>query len=263
MMVPVMIIRKDMMKYFLLFILVMFFFSLRSKAEEMEARRQSSRICYAVSIPQESTVDLSYYNETVENDYVYQPVTTDSGRQDSAAAERMEQKLLPANMSFMERGLWGEHGLFRSIGLASSLTPEVRKSELGLRRTMLTMHQVGGFVTLGVMLGACYYGQRVIDGNSEYRQTHQSFVAATIVSYSLTGLLSVLSPPPLIRRDEISTTTIHKTLAWVHFAGMILTPILAGMIDRHADYDQRAHVHQVAAYITTIALTASMIIITF
>ena len=132
------------------------------------------------------------------------------------------RRLLPNNMSFMEKGLWGENGLLRSAGLASPLTPESRASELSLRRGMLVAHQIGGFVTLGFMASAAYAGQKIIDGNSGYRSYHQAFVAGTIASYSLTGLLAVLAPPPLIRRDEFSTTTLHKTLAWVHAAGMII-----------------------------------------
>ncbi len=172
-------------------------------------------------------------------------------------------KLLPDNISFMERTLWGENGLVRSIGLASPLTAESRKHELAVRRTMLTAHQIGGFVTLGLMGTAAYFGQQVLNGRNDLRGAHNSFVLATIISYSATGALAIFSPPPLIRRDEFSTTTLHKTLAWVHFAGMIVTPILGAMINRHTDYYHRAHVHQVSAYITTATLAVSMIVMTF
>ena len=186
----------------------------------------------------------------------------DSWRQDSGPST-VKGKLLPDNMSLMEHGLWGESGILRTIGLAGPLTPETRKSELGLRRTMLSLHQIGGFVTLGLMGTAAYYGQKVIDGQ-DFWGAHQSFVAATIVSYSITAMLSILSPPPLIRRDETSTTTIHKTLAWIHFAGMIVTPILGKLIGGRRSFDdQRARIHQTAAYITTATLAASLIIITF
>jgi hypothetical protein len=174
-----------------------------------------------------------------------------------------KRKLLPDNMSFMEKGLWGDNGIFRSTGLAAPLTPETRKSELALRRTMLTAHQIGGFVTLGSMITAVYFGQLVLDGNYGYHRNHQYAVTATIISYSATGLLAVLSPPPLIRRSEMSTTTIHKTLAWVHFAGMVLTPILGAAVKRQGTASDVAHFHQVSAYITTAALAASLIVITF
>jgi hypothetical protein len=180
-----------------------------------------------------------------------------------------KQSLLPENMSWMERSLWGEKGILRGIGLASPLTPEVRKSELSLRRTMLVMHQIGGFVTLGLMGATVYYGQRTLDNYYNYgqfrslRRTHQTFVTWTIVSYSATALLAVLSPPPLIRRDEVSTTTIHKLLAWVHFAGMIATPIIGASLRHSSNELQLARYHQIAGYVTLGTLAASLIVITF
>jgi hypothetical protein len=177
----------------------------------------------------------------------------------------VKPRLLPENMSFMERGLWGENGVLRGMGIAGPLTVEARKSELSARRTMLTAHQIGGFATLGLMLTTVYFGQQYLDhGLRNDRDLHQTFVTATIISYSATALLSVLSPPPVIRRDEVSTTTIHKTLAWVHVAGMIVTPLLGAAISRRgASFEDRARYHQVSAYITTAVFAASMIIITF
>jgi hypothetical protein len=172
--------------------------------------------------------------------------------------------LLPKNISFMENGLWGENGLFRTTGLAAPLSIESRRSELKLRRGMLTAHFIGGLVTLGSMMTAAYYGQRVIDYNRRSdRQNHQLFVTTTIISYSATGALAVLSPPPLIRRDEISTISIHKALAWVHFTGMVITPILGASIGRRMTRSQTARFHQASAYVTTAALAASLIVLTF
>lgn len=191
-----------------------------------------------------------------------------------ATAPHTTPRLLPDNLSFMERGLWGENGFFRSIGIAGDLTPESRKSELSARRTMLTMHMVGGFVTLGLMGATLYYGQKTLNDSNNPSQDrtdqskHNQFVTYTIISYGLTGLLAVISPPPLIRRNEMSTTTIHKTLAWIHFAGMVLTPIVGSMIKKrsgHFSYIDlpTAHFHQVSAYVTTGVFAASLIVITF
>jgi hypothetical protein len=187
----------------------------------------------------------------------------------AAFTPRNTARLMPENLSFLERGLWGENGFFRSIGIAGELTPEARKNELAARRTMLTMHQIGGFVTLGLMGASLYYGQRALDYSDRTDMNkHQQFVTYTIIAYGLTGLLAVLSPPPLIRRDETSTTTIHKTLAWVHVAGMILTPIVGSMIRKRSGrftYNDlpTARFHQVSAYATTGVFAASMVIITF
>ena len=204
-------------------------------------------------------------------EFAYQPSLRDQllcgsvGSPLDSISQPARHILIPANASFMEKYLWDEDGLFRKMGLASPLTPEARKSELKVRRTMLTAHLIGGFVTLGSMITTCYYGQKMINDGGKLRSNlsnHQLFLTITIASYSATGLLAVLSPPPMIRRDEISTTTIHKTLAWVHFLGMVVTPIIGASINRHATTSQRAHFHQAAGYITTAALAASLIVIT-
>jgi len=182
---------------------------------------------------------------------------------DSTMPSTPKHRLQPANMSFMERYLWDSDGVFREWGWAGPLTPDERKSELELRRTMLTAHQIGGFVTEGLLIGAVYFGQRLIDGDRKANDWHQPLVAATIASYSITGLLAILSPPPYIRRDnEASTTVTHKWLAWVHFSGMFITPFLAQFIHRN-DYNGIARFHQAAGYITLGALTASLIVVTF
>ncbi len=220
-------------------------------------------------LPFESPHMVQYPDSSLSSELTSESLSTpDSARADSLRPV-VKRKLLPDKMSFLERGLWGESGFLRGVGLASPLTPEVRKSELSLRRTMLTVHQIGGFVTLGLLATTVYYGQRTLNNfynPSQFkslRRTHEEFVSFSIVSYTATGLLAVLSPPPLIRRDENSTTTLHKTLAWVHVAGMIITPIIGSRI-RHSMNDyQIAQYHQVAGYITTGVLALSLIVVTF
>ena len=180
-------------------------------------------------------------------------------------------KLLPDKISFGEKLFWGESGVFRGIGIASPLTPEVRKHELTVRRAMLTMHQIGGFLALAAMIGTAWTGQRTLDDprNRTLRNDHQKMILATVITYSFTASLSILSPPPLIRRDQGGTTAIHKTLAWFHVAGMILTPILGSMVSQKGVKGSlginidKAHFHQYAGYITTAIFAASMIVITF
>ena len=198
------------------------------------------------------------------------PVLDSTGSESSAMIDSLppppKTRLLPENISFGEKLFWGENGIFRTIGIVGPLAPEERKSELDIRRFMLTTHQISGFVTLALMMTAAYYGQRTLDANGSRTlgNTHIEFVDATIVTYSLTALLAVLSPPPLIRRDEESTTTLHKTLAWIHAIGMIVTPILGSYVEtkRRLNIDQ-AHFHQVAGYITTGVFATSLIVITF
>ena len=179
-------------------------------------------------------------------------------------------RLQPENLGFFERNLWSENGLFRTMRIASPLTPESRKSELKLRRTMLVAHETSGFLTLGLMLTTVVYGQKVINQINDQspslslRRTHIGFADATIATYSLTALLSLLSPPPVIRRDEMSTLSYHRALAWIHVTGIIITPIIAALAKRRgASYESTLRIHQVSGYITTTAFAASMIVITF
>ena len=174
-------------------------------------------------------------------------------------------KLLPDHMSFMEKFLWDDNGFMRKIGIAGPLNAETRQHELQARRTMLSIHQITGLATLGFMVTADYFGQKVLNGRIDLSGTHKTFVALTIGSYAITGLLAILSPPPMIRREnETSTTSIHKTLAWIHFAGMILTPILGRMVVHHRILNiSKGHFHQISAYLTTAVFAASVIVLTF
>jgi len=182
----------------------------------------------------------------------------------------MKDPLLPEVMSPGERLMWGKHGLMREIG-AFPLTEESREKEMGLRRTMLTIHEIGGFATLAAMLTTVVYGQLTLNGNLSLGETHQAWATATIISYFTTASLSLLSPPPMVRRKEWNTVSIHKGLAIVHFTGMILTPLLADGIAREergssspAKIDRdKAHIHQISGYITTATFAAAMMVITF
>jgi hypothetical protein len=192
--------------------------------------------------------------------------TISTGNDLSSLSLAFKPKLLPDNMSFTEKFLWDENGFMRKIGIAGPLTAESRKDEIQARRTMLSIHQIAGVTTLGLMIASAYYGQKVIDGRRNFSGTHQTLVTFTIGTYALTGLLAILSPPPLIRRgDEESTTSIHKTLAWVHLAGMIITPIIGSMISQrhHVLNMDKAHFHQVLGYITTATFATSIIVLFF
>ena len=210
-----------------------------------------------------NSVPVRNSTDTLQNS---DSTTISTGNDLSSLSLAFKPKLLPDNISFTEKFLWGENGFMRKIGIAGPLTAESRKDEIQARRTMLSIHQIAGVTTLGLMLASAYYGQKVIDGRRNFSGTHQTLVTFTIGTYALTGLLAILSPPPLIRRDdEESTTSIHKTLAWIHFAGMIITPIIGSMISQrhHVLNMDKAHFHQVLGYITTATFATSIIVLFF
>jgi len=180
-----------------------------------------------------------------------------------AQSDTSSVNLLPQKLSLIEKTLWGERGFFRIVGIAP-LTPEAREKEIKFRRTMLSLHQLGGFITLGLMTATVYYGQRVFDGEYELLNKHRNLVKFTIASYYLTASLALFSPPPLVRhKKETSSISIHKALAWVHFAGMISTPLLGLSVKKSSDPIKARRIHRISGYITLASLTSAMIVITF
>ncbi len=237
-----------------------------SSSLEKSSVIQNSNIHHPLLLETESSLYNSEDNNFNEAE-PYESLILDSANTDE---ERTARRLLPEDMSWMEKFLWGVHGIFRS----GELTPQKRKSELVLRREMLTWHQRLGVTTWFLMGATVLAGQLTLNGNRKYRNWHGPLADATIIGYSATALLAVLSPPPLIRRSgEHDTIFWHKLLAFVHAAGMIALPILANNIVSRSRFngvrgpekfnDARARAHQITAYITYTAFTASIITIFF
>lgn len=215
--------------------------------------------------------ESSFYNDGI-NDVNFDLQHSKNLILDTADTDKgnSARRLLPEDMSWMEKFLWGVHGIFRS----GELTPQKRKSELALRRTMLTWHQRFGITTWFLMSATVLAGQLTLNGNRKFRDWHSPLADATIIGYSATALLAILSPPPLIRRSgEYDTVFWHKLLAFVHAVGMIALPILANNIFSRSRFNgirgperfnqARARAHQITAYVTYTAFTASIITIFF
>ena len=171
-----------------------------------------------------------------------------------------KQELLPEHIFITQKLLWGKKGLFRITNLAP-LTSEQREKEMKVRRTMLKLHQVGGFVTLAGMIAQGFIGAKLYnDPSDRLRNLHESMGAFVNVSYASTALLSFTAPPPLVNRKGISTIKIHKGLAMVHLTGMIATNILAGQLEQN--YKVKPY-HRAAAYTTFAAFAAATVVIKF
>lgn len=101
---------------------------------------------------------------------------------------------------------------------------------------------------------------------------HETFAFTTTALYTTAGILAVAAPDPENAADGDGraprTLRLHKTLAWVHGAGMILLPLL-GVITAHpqivgvspdaqADFGRAMRtVHAVVGYTTFAALSFS------
>lgn len=186
-----------------------------------------------------------------------------SNLQDSNKLEFDEEEfriqLLPERLSIGEKFLWGSSGLFRKIGITSELSIEQREKEIRWRRRMLNLHQIGGLLSWSLMLGTVVTGQLWLDGKLESPIWHKRFLYSTIPVYFFTGLLAILCPPPLERRNELSSTTLHKYFAWIHFLGMVATPIIGKMINSSSDYYKTTRIHQKIGYITFSTYSLAML----
>jgi hypothetical protein len=186
---------------------------------------------------------------------------TASGSQPAAVSP---DSLLPSTLGPMEHVFWGRHGLMRGIGFP--LDEDTREKELSLRRTMLTLHQIGGFLTLGIMTATVITGQQIVNNPNSTDAVYSRkrlLAKATIYSYFTTAGLALLTPPPMIRRKQFSSLTLHKAFGVVHFTGMVIAPILGTMLTSGEDYDSVLRYHQINGYVTLAALAGAMLVITF
>ncbi len=72
--------------------------------------------------------------------------------------------LMPQKMLFTQSILWGSHGLLKNK-LGNGDIVKERTIQLNLRRKMLNVHQLGGFITLGAMLAQGYVGSQLYKGD--------------------------------------------------------------------------------------------------
>ena len=189
-------------------------------------------------------------------------------------ANDIKQSLLPEGMGLIRRSLWGEKGAMRKFNYFE-LTTDKRERELILRRRMLQTHQALGFVALGGMIGSCITGQMLINNHNgdqslNIKKWHDAAVTTTMISYGATALLQLLAPPPVIIRKNAgwSNMKAHRTLAYLHFSGMVLTPIAGRLIYGSASLqngasDKLRNFHQVSGYITTTLFAGAVIVMKF
>lgn len=132
--------------------------------------------------------------------------------------------LLPERMLFTQKLLWGEKGLMRKTGL-SPLNRKQRVKELKWRKSMLTVHQALGYVTLAGMITQGVIGGELYNGNYDLKDTHEALGNFVTATYFTGAALSLFSPPPLIsaRKEGLSGARAHKWLATVHLSAMIAT----------------------------------------
>jgi hypothetical protein len=145
--------------------------------------------------------------------------------------------------------------------------------KLELRRKMLQLHQLGGFVTLGLMgttvvLGQLNYSDKYGGGGDTERFMvwHRWLGISTAVVFAAAGALAVFAPSPLEKPVRLDTATVHKIALAIASAGIVAQIILGPVIaSKQGQLSQRdfALAHQIVGYTTLVATAAGAVAFTF
>jgi len=152
------------------------------------------------------------------------------------------------------------------LGFTSAQTQgsQADQARLDQRSHMLKMHQRFGILT-AVSFVATLISSQSAGGrrsSSSGRNWHAGLGILNTGLYFTTAYFAIFAPkiPGTETRGQIR---IHKYLAWIHGAGMIVTPILGGMAYNQRSNGQRvtgaASYHGAAAAITATAFGLAII----
>jgi hypothetical protein len=157
---------------------------------------------------------------------------------------------------------------------AAALAAQARiQSEARSRRTLLRLHQIGGFATLATMtatviLGQLNYMDKYGGGGDygTYSTPHSISAYTTAGVFTATGLLAVFAPNPFEKPLRFDTATMHKASMIVATAGMA-TQIILGIATagKEGTLAQRdlALAHQIVGYTTLAATYTGYLVLTF
>ena len=187
---------------------------------------------------------------------------TDSLLQTLLVDEKIDSQLIaPSKMLFTQQLIWGEKGILKNRYGSNQDLVERRKIDLRIRRKMLQLHQIGGFVTLGGMVAQGIIGSQLYNGSYKLKQTHETLGAAVNLTYGLTAINALFTPPSTFKRDKkLTSIRLHKWLAIAHMSGMIATNILGSQIENNIALKPY---HRAAAYTSFFSLAAAMVVIKF
>lgn len=146
------------------------------------------------------------------------------------------------------------------LGLSTNQTQgsAADQARLDKRTHMLKMHQRWGLITTAPLVATVFLGPSAggRSTSSTERNVHATLGAVTAGMYITTASYAIFAPkiPDTKTRGPIR---LHKTLAWIHGTGMILTPILGAMAYSQKSNGQKVHgiasAHGPVAAVTAIA----------
>ena len=139
---------------------------------------------------------------------------------------------------------------------------------LDKRTHMLKIHQRLGLITIepfaATLISSAFAGGR--QTSSTTRDLHAALGTATVGLYCATAYFAIRAPkiPGTKTRGPIR---LHKTLAWIHGPGMVLTPILGEMAFAQKDRGEKVHgiasLHGPVAIVTGAAFGLAVASVSF
>ena len=143
------------------------------------------------------------------------------------------------------------------------------QARLDKRSHMLKIHQRIGLIDTAPLIATVILGGYARGKKNGTITTSSADRWAHLALGSVTGDLYFLSAYYALRAPKIPGTEVrgpirlHKALAWVHFPGMILTPILGAMAFNQESKGEKVHgiakAHGAVAIITAAAYGASIL----
>ncbi len=138
---------------------------------------------------------------------------------------------------------------------------------LDKRSHMLKIHQRLGLITTAPLAATIITslnakGHRGTPGSPTGRNVHTALGAVTAGMYFTTAYFAIRAPKVAGTKTH-GPIRVHKTLAWIHGTGMVLTPILGAIAYSQLSNGQRVHgiarAHSAVAVVTGAAYGAALL----
>jgi hypothetical protein len=144
------------------------------------------------------------------------------------------------------------------LGLGQVKSDPAEQARLDKRSHMLKMHQRFGLITIAP-LAATLISSGLASGKSTSstgRDLHAALGVTTVSLYSITAYYAIFAPK-IAGTPKRGPIRLHRSLAFVHGTGMILTPILGAMAFDQKSKGEKVHgiasAHGAVAAITGIS----------
>lgn len=178
---------------------------------------------------------------------------------------------LPKEMTAYERLMWGRKGLIRNY----IYDPADPVKEMKLRVNMLQIHQKLGLLTLAMLANQSWMGWELNDGieagnrDTGLQNRHRILGLSTFGVYMTTAGFSLFAPPAQKPKKGLYSIKLHKTLAWIHFTGMLIQPWLgmyAGNCNKYTFFENNENcgedirmIHNTVGVITTVSFSLAFL----